>query len=195
MTGSAERDRGRPTGRAKLGNALIPALRGRSVFAAGLMPQHDVSKKQGGTMAEEPPCEWGDGDRTGVALFAVLYGVVLSSLILWLLADTLQILVMAGVVSGAGFSPWATSPFILPPLLAGAFLVIFWPRLFANVSRLGISPTGLRIALPLRKVAVNWASVRWVGIDWVTVETRYGYQRYKLTANQVQRLNRFAQPR
>jgi hypothetical protein len=143
----------------------------------------------------DPPWEWVDGNRAGPALFAVFYGVALGAAILALLADTLQILEMGSIISGPAVPPWATSPVVLLPVLAAAFLVIFWPRHFPIVRHLGISPAGLRLVFTLRKVTVNWRSVRWVGIDSVTMETRYGYHRYRLTANQGQRLNRFAQPR
>jgi hypothetical protein len=145
-------------------------------------------------MPEEPPWEWVDGDRAGAVLFGVTYVYVLGVLLLFLFAFLLEILEMGGVVSGPAVPPWAASPLVLPPLIAAAGLVVFWPRLFAIVGRLGISPVGLRLVLPIRKVAVNWGAVRRVGVDWVTVETGRGYFRYKLTTNQAQRLNRFVQP-
>jgi hypothetical protein len=145
-------------------------------------------------MPDEPPWEWVDGDSLQTALFRLLGGVLWGVGALLAFVSTVSILGVAGVISGLVVSSGAVIPVISLVFTVGLLLWGLAPRWFPVTGRIGISPEGLRLALPLFKKTVIWPAVRWVGPDWVEVDRGHGSLHFKLTTHQVQRITGFVRP-
>jgi hypothetical protein len=143
-------------------------------------------------MPEEPPWEWVAGDPVRAAQFGLATGILIGGfgalLVVCLLA-------LAGLLTSAP-SLDAASPawtiLVLAMATANFLFLYLFPRRFPIIGRLGISPVGVRIVLPLRGTTFPWPQVRDVGPDWIEVSSGTALrERYRLTANQAERLSHF----
>lgn len=143
--------------------------------------------------AAEPPWEWVDGDPVWAARFGLLTGILLGAASCLVSVLLLNWFGMLGLVSFPSLPWWA--PQVLLWSILGPEFVVFWflPRRYPTIGRIGISPIGLRLVLPVRTVLIRWTAVRQIGPDWVYFEL-LGGQRYRLTERQAARLTHFVSP-
>jgi len=145
-------------------------------------------------MPDEPPWEWAEGDRRKAGLFRWATGALLVMAGVGVIALTLSALSMAGFVSVPTIPAWV-EPLWLAPMLVGVFFLSLYPMRNPVVGRLGISPIGIQLVFPTRRLTVKWSGVRWVGPDFVDVNTGFLGEHVLLTPYQVQRITRFLQTR
>jgi hypothetical protein len=147
-------------------------------------------------MAEDPPAppwEWVDGDPVWSSRFTFITGLLMGGAAVLLVLTTLFLF---GEVTISIGSP---IPLVLQPLLIWAFtgpaLLILWllPRRVPVLGRIGISPVGVRLVLPVRNLTILWSSVRRIGPDWVDLSGAPA-SRYRLTPLQARRLTHFVAP-
>jgi len=145
-------------------------------------------------MPDEPPWEWVEGDRAKAALFRSVSFILLALSCVVLVGDILPMLNLPGLGPGPFIPLWLESILLLLLAFGVLFLIIF-PTQYPIVRRLGISPIGIRLGLPLRMRTVKWSAVKWVGPNYVDLGTVFGNQPVRLTLKQVQRISRFLQSR
>lgn len=147
-------------------------------------------------MAEDPlapPWEWVDGDPVWSSRFAFITGVLMGG------AGALLALTTLVLVGGVVVSVGLPIPLVMQPLLIWAFvgpaLLFMWliPRRVPVLGRIGISPVGVRLVLPIRNLTVFWSSIRRIGPDWVDLSGAPA-SRYRLTPQQARRLTHFVAP-
>lgn len=112
-------------------------------------------------------------------------------------ADVLLVVVAESILGffGAGWAPlipfdllWLAPFAVLVPEL----IILSWfPRRFPAVGRVGISPLGLRLILPLRRETIVWPDVRGVGTDRIRLSIGAGTRTFRLTPRQGQRIAHF----
>ena len=140
---------------------------------------------------EFPPVEWVEGDPTRSTQFAFATGAFFGIGLAFLAVFLFTILGEAGLVPSAGVPFWPFMFGVYGLLAVELPFVYLFPRRHPIVARLGFSPVGLRLALPMRPIKVDWRSVRWTGPDQIEVQIPLGSQKYLLTSNQAARLARF----
>ena len=140
----------------------------------------------------EPPWEWVEGDPIEAARYGMVLGLFLGAVL------TLVAVIVAVIVGEATFGTFLPAPpFWLIwvgeglVVLVGCLLIRGFPRWYPVVTRLGISPLGLRLALPRREIRFGWDGELAVGPDWVQGRFELGHPRFRLTARQSERLHRF----
>lgn len=146
-------------------------------------------------MPDEPLWEWADGDPVRAGQYVMLNNLVggaIFAVALWAL------LTMGGLIGWVAFPTPQTSiwALLIPfALVALPLLPAYFHRRFPVVRRLGISPVGVRLVMPPQgSTYYRWGEVTRLGPDWLEVHPLIGSERYRLTANQSQRLVHFLQP-
>ena len=141
-------------------------------------------------MTDTAPWEWVEGDPGKVAVFRRGAAVALACAGVGTVILAVSALNLAGVASVPSVPSWV-EPLWLSPTLVTVFFLSFYQIRNPVVSRLGVSPIGIRLVLPLRRFTVKWSAVRWVGPDFVDVKSRFGSAHIRLTPAQVQRISAF----
>lgn len=140
-----------------------------------------------------PPWEWVDGDAVHATNFALAQGVGLGVSSVGLALVTLAILANSGLMGLGALPGYVLESIAIGSLVLALGVQAYYPGRFPVVGRLGISPRGLQLVLPLRTLTVGWNSVE-LGPDWVRVSPPWGGQRFRLTGQQIARLARFLTP-
>lgn len=140
-------------------------------------------------MADNEAWEWVYGDPVRATRFAALY-VACGVVIAVAAADgALGIMAAAGVAPVSWALPVPSSMLLVLGSISALWLVLLLPRWVAVVSRLGISPSGVRLAAPFGgRFARPWTSVRAVTPDSILFA---GGVSYRLTLWQAVRLHEF----
>jgi len=143
-----------------------------------------------------PPIEWVDGDMSRVAQFGIGIGIWFGILLTLLVLAVLSTLGVSLNLPQAPILASLDSWWVVGAL--GVWLSYYygWPRLFPVVARIGISPRGLSLVVPLHSFAVPWDQVKEIGPGWVYVVPylRTSGRRLRLTPHQYDRLVRFVTP-
>jgi hypothetical protein len=146
-------------------------------------------------MPDEPSWEWVDGDPVRAAQYALLGGVFLSIAAVFAAFTIVGILSFWGVTSYSSLPSLDVCLIVLPLLGAEYFFLLYVPRRFPVVARIGVSAIGLRLVtvFPIHVPVLNWTRVRAVGRDWIDVDMGIFTSRYRLTLTQAQRVRQFLQ--
>jgi len=146
-------------------------------------------------MPDEPSWEWVDGDPVRAAQYGLIGGVFISIAAVFAAFTIMAILSFWGVTSYPSLSSLDVWLIVLPLLGAEFFFLLYVPRRFPVVARIGVSPLGLRLVtvFPIRGPVLNWTQVRAVGRDWIVVDMGFLTSRYRLTLTQAQRVRQFLQ--
>ena len=136
-------------------------------------------------MVALPPWEWVDGDPVHAVRFGVVTGQFTGALI-----ATYGLVVLSALSLLS--APLGVLEIVFSALMAPALAFDYlYPRHFAVIPRLGISPVGLRIPMPLHTVSVPWSKITVVGTDYIAVVWGLTDRCFHLTELQSERLHRF----
>jgi len=137
--------------------------------------------------------EWVNGDAHSAAQYGLILGVILGIGTLIVSSVLLTFLGMFGIWPGP-YLPLLPSMALMYALLAAQWsLMYFYPRRFPVLGRLGISPLGLRLVLPIRGTTVSWTKVRAVGRAWMDIDSGFLTLRFSLTLDQARKVREFLQ--
>jgi hypothetical protein len=144
-------------------------------------------------MPVEPPWEWVDGDPVRAGRYGLIGGVFISIAAVFTGLMIMSILNFWGVASYLSLSTSDMWLIVLPLLGTEYFFILYVPRRFPVVARIGVSPLGLRLVVvfPIRGPVLNRTQVRGVGRDWIAVDMGLLTSRYRLTLPQGQRIRQF----
>ena len=140
-------------------------------------------------MADEPPWEWVPGDPVRAGRYR---WITAAGMGVWPAILALAFLRPSDLIG----APAPTSDIwygLAFACLAFTFVeLVYLPKWFPVLDRIGISPLGVRFGFGFLKHEHTyvWRDVREVGPSWIAVSSGNSLrQRYRLTANQAHRLH------
>lgn len=148
------------------------------------------------------PWEWVEGDAKRSAQYALAYWISLgigAVLVVLLVLNFVPILTSTPSTSGSPFPSlllWELASVLIFVTGVTAFRFSFQSR-YPIVARLGISPVGVRLKLPIPSlrawnVGSDWADRPVIGSDWIGIRILGILEKYRLTDRQMARLRSFA---
>jgi hypothetical protein len=138
--------------------------------------------------AEFPPVEWVDGDPVRSTQFAFATGAFFGAGLSLIALYTWVLLGWMGVAPAAAFPIGVLEVLVFGILAVELPFLYLFPRRYPVIARLGFSPSGVQLRVPLRTLRLRWDSLAWAGPILLDANVGLGTQRYRLTERQAARL-------